>query len=78
MSIFFIILAIGSVAVLVGTFNKGKWGINLKVPEACPVCTVPRPRGMRVPADRHEAMWGGWTCKACGTKLDKWGRVRAD
>lgn len=72
-----VLLGAGLIAVAAGTMTKSKWGINLKAPAACPQCETPIPKGPRVPSDSHEAMWGGWTCKACGTKLDKWGRTLA-
>ena len=53
--------------------KKGKWGIP-KSPSACSVCgTAPRP--LRVPANKHQMLWGGWTCKKCGSELDKYGSV---
>ena len=52
-----------------------KWGINLKQVN-CPSCGMTQPR-IRVPRSFHEAMWGGYTCPQCGTKMDKWGRERS-
>jgi len=77
LTVVMIALVAGLIAVVAGTMTKSKWGINLTSPSACPSCETPIPKGPRVPSDNHEAMWGGWTCKACGTKLDKWGRIRA-
>jgi hypothetical protein len=57
-----------------GTANKGDWGLNLKPPTACPVCSAPLPMA-RVPKNLRQALWGGWTCSGCGKELDKWGRV---
>ncbi len=61
---------------VVATVLKSPWGINLKPPRACPNCAAAIPRGPRIPADAQEAMWGGYTCKSCGVRLDKWGRPR--
>lgn len=56
--------------------GKTKWGFNSS-PAKCPTCGKEQPRGPRMPRDAYEAMWGGRTCSGCGTKMDKWGRVRA-
>jgi hypothetical protein len=52
--------------------RKGKWGINLK-PVNCPCCGDPMPR-YRWPANKRQAMWGGWNCRRCGCEMDKYGR----
>jgi hypothetical protein len=52
-----------------------KWGINLDQVN-CPRCGIKQPR-RRTPRSLHEAMWGGWTCPQCGTKMDKWGKERS-
>lgn len=71
------VLLVGLVLVVRDTARRsGRWGINLK-PLVCPRCgTAPRGVGavVRVPADGQQAMWGGRTCKACGCRMDKWGR----
>jgi DNA-directed RNA polymerase subunit M/transcription elongation factor TFIIS len=36
----------------------------------CPNCGNPLP-SMRIPSDKREAFWGGWTCPSCQTKLDR-------
>jgi len=41
----------------------------------CPGCGQALPR-FRKPADQHEALYGGWTCAACGTRCDRHGRPR--
>lgn len=43
----------------------------------CPKCGTAFPR-IRRPADQHEALWGGGTCRTCGTKVDSSGRLRTD
>ena len=55
--------------------GEGKWGINLK-PTKCANCGTPAPV-VRVPEDAEQAMWGGATCRGCGARLDKWGKVVA-
>jgi hypothetical protein len=63
------------VAVLLyGTLTKTRWGINI-AGARCPRCGLAMPLS-RVPTDRQEAKWGGWTCSQCGAKMDKWGRAR--
>ncbi len=66
---------VGFAIVVYGTVAKTKWGINLS-PIKCPSCNKVQPRGPRIPADAYETKWGGMTCADCGTKMDKWGRVR--
>lgn len=67
--------------------RSGKWGLNLnsiwdtiagkgflrKV--TCPRCG--RDQGeLKKPASLREALWDGWTCPNCGTRMDKWGKAR--
>jgi len=68
----------GAVLVLiVFLFTKGKigegsrWGLNLKGSQACPSCGAAIPV-FRKPANKRQALWGGWTCPGCGVELDKW------
>ena len=42
----------------------------------CPVCGQALPQ-IRVPHTLRQALWGGWICANCGTKLDRLGRVLA-
>ena len=69
----FALLAAGTVAVVVGTLRKTKWGINTTANQ-CPRCGTPMPM-IRKPANVSQAMWGGSTCATCGAELDKWGRL---
>lgn len=64
----------GVMLVLYGTSVRNKWGVNVKAVH-CPHCNVPAPR-MRIPKSLREFLWGGWTCPACGARVDKWGRER--
>lgn len=51
--------------------RKGRWGINLRVPD-CPRCGEWLSPA-RVPRSFKQALWGGCTCPRCGCELDKWG-----
>lgn len=66
------IVVLGLVAVLHGTIKKTKWGVNLD-PVVCPRCGKPVAQ-VRAPKTVRQALWGGGTCSACGTAMDKWGR----
>jgi hypothetical protein len=44
------------------------------LPLACPGCGTPLP-SYRIPANKRQALWGGWTCAKCGTEMDRHGRV---
>jgi hypothetical protein len=39
----------------------------------CPDCGEPSP-AFRWPANRKQALWGGWTCAECGCEADWRGR----
>lgn len=65
--------ALGYVAKIWPT--QGKWGINAN-PVNCPTCGTPAPT-TRKPANRKQALWGGWTCAQCGTEFDKYGRAES-
>lgn len=39
----------------------------------CAVCGVVQPR-FRLPRTVRQWAWGGWTCRRCGTELDRQGR----
>jgi hypothetical protein len=69
---FFGIVTIMFLLVVFGTLAKNRWGININ-PTVCCHCnaalsTVRRPKSLR------QVLWGGGTCGACGTEMDKWGR----
>ena len=51
--------------------KTGRMGINLKG-VACPSCGEPAPP-VRKPNSMRQFLWGGWTCKKCGTEMDKYG-----
>jgi hypothetical protein len=60
------------ILVLYGTSVRNRWGLNFKAVH-CPQCETPAP-GIRMPKTLREFLWGGWTCRSCGTRIDKWGR----
>ncbi len=41
----------------------------------CPECGLKQPE-LRLPKNANEAIWGGWTCKNCGCKMDRFGKIR--
>lgn len=66
-------LAAGFALVVRDTIRRrGRWGINLR-PVHCPKCGELAP-AVRMPKNRSQALWGGYTCEACGTENDKWGQ----
>lgn len=73
--VFTLVIGAGVLAVIYGTIAKTSWGINLSQ-VTCPRCQAVQPKS-RKPTDAYEVKWGGCTCAQCGTKMDKWGRVRA-
>ena len=53
---------------------KNLLSINLKKTN-CSNCNEPQST-IRKPKSLKEALWGGWTCKKCNSKLDKFGIER--
>jgi transposase-like protein len=43
---------------------------------SCPKCATPLP-WFRLPQNRRQAMYGGWTCPNCGREINREGRKRA-
>ena len=41
----------------------------------CPKCKTKQPQ-IRIPKNLREALWGGYTCKNCGCKMNKHGEER--
>ena len=66
------LLAIGMVLVIYGTVAENRWGINFSA-VSCPCCKATLHQ-MRKPRSLRQALWGGYTCAACGAEVDKWGR----
>jgi hypothetical protein len=53
---------------------KGRYGLgplNIR----CPACDTPQPF-IRKPTSVRQALFGGYTCKACGCEIDKYGRAQ--
>ena len=69
----FLVVSLGVIVVYQSVKKEGRWGIRFGAPPNCPSCSSSLPVA-RVPQDAREAMWGGWTCGVCGTKVDKWGK----
>lgn len=65
-------VAAAVVAIVRGTRRRDKTGINFK-PIHCPKCGTKVPL-VRAPNSFRQAMWGGYSCRQCGTEMDKWGR----
>lgn len=40
----------------------------------CPSCGTLQP-AIRKPTSLRQWVWGGWTCAACGTEIDRHGRA---
>lgn len=53
------------------TQAEGRFGIGAFNVE-CPNCHSPQPI-FRKPTSVRQMMWGGWTCKTCGTEINKYG-----
>jgi hypothetical protein len=69
------VLMIGLVLIIYGSIAKTDWGINFSPPKNCPKCNG-KLQMVRVPKGGEEMLWGGFTCQGCGTKVDKWGRLK--
>ena len=72
LAILFSILTIAVGFVVYGTIQKKRFGINFARTN-CPHCAALLPM-IRRPLTVQQSTWGGWTCKNCGTEIDKWGR----
>jgi hypothetical protein len=53
--------------------REDKCGINLNAVH-CPECGKPMP-AFRKPDGIDQCLWGGWTCRNCGCRMDKWGKA---
>jgi hypothetical protein len=71
---FGVVFTVALILVVVQSFTKGKWGLGI-LRGPCPRCGTPLP-AIRKPTSVEETIWGGWTCKKCGCKVDKYGRER--
>lgn len=76
MSAIIIGISIGILVLVLLSFIKkdskySKFGINLGS-VYCPNCQLKQPL-LRKPANERQALYGGHTCKKCGTEIDKHG-----
>jgi hypothetical protein len=75
--ILFFVVVVPSVVVLFirrQTRAMGKFGLG-PLMVVCPNCRYPQPF-IREPASFKQMMFGGYTCEACGTEIDKYGRAQ--
>lgn len=68
----FLIFLVPLALVVHGSIVRNRWGINF-ARVVCPSCGTPAPL-VRSPDSMQQGLWGGFTCRACGTGMDKWGR----
>jgi len=47
--------------------------VSVRSPKCCPECSEPIAT-FRKPANRRQALWGGWTCSKCGCEIDRRGK----
>jgi hypothetical protein len=52
---------------------ENRLGINLEA-VSCPQCSERMPF-IRTPDSVSQLLWGGWTCPACGCKMDTGGKA---
>ena len=52
-------------------YKGRRMGVNLDEVR-CPSCQAEMPR-LRRPANRRQALWGGWRCSECGCEMDRMG-----
>jgi hypothetical protein len=52
---------------------KDKWGTNLNAVQ-CPECGKPLP-AFRKPDGIDQRLWGGWTCRHCGRRIEEGGKA---
>lgn len=54
-------------------FGRGAMSASLRA-VSCAMCINVMPV-FRRPTSLRQALFGGWTCKSCGTEMDRSGRV---
>ncbi|MEP7075285.1 MAG: hypothetical protein ABI878_05700 [Acidobacteriota bacterium] len=54
-----------------------KYRDNANAKGGCPECGTPVPFTRR-PSSFRQALWGGWTCKNCGTEMNRRGEQIGD
>lgn len=64
-----------SIALTIGVLMALAFKMTKEVNDrgGCPICGTPVPL-YRHPTSFRQALWGGWTCKECGTEMDRFGR----
>lgn len=78
MNIFLLVIVIGITLLAFFFISNGKnsknskMGINL-LGVYCPKCGLKQPM-IRKPKNERQALYGGHTCKNCGTEMDKYGQ----
>lgn len=60
-----------------GTPKTSPVSENILSSYKCPACGNPLP-SLRIPSDKREALWGGWTCQVCNAKIDRYMNVLPD
>lgn len=60
------------VALMIVFALAAKMQADVNARGGCPHCHTPVPR-YRTPTSLKQALWGGWTCEACGTEMDRKG-----
>jgi hypothetical protein len=71
----FTLIGVGGVgSLLMWAFALGKPNpAETRFTGRCPECGEALP-SVRVPTNRRQMLWGGWTCKKCGCEIDKTGK----
>ena len=77
LAIVLVLLAVVAMLVAHGASLENRLGMNPET-TTCPYCHAELP-AFRWPSSFRQAIFGGWTCSICTTKVDKWGReIRHD
>jgi hypothetical protein len=59
---------------LMGLFALGMLSVWTWATPNCPTCGTKQP-AQRKPTSFRQMLWGGWTCKECGTEIDRHGQA---
>lgn len=70
--ILLVLFAAGAVLVAHGASMQNRLGMNPGT-ITCPYCHAEL-SAFRWPHSFRQALFGGWTCSICTTKVDKWGK----
>lgn len=67
---------IGTIVSTLAILAVVNWQVNKKLNDlgGCPECDTPLPLYRKATSWR-QAFWGGWTCKNCGSELDRKGQL---